>query len=437
MRYSLFLFSIFCSSILFAQTPAISPDSIHRSHLNAITKQYTQALNTLNRRFSSWKYTGKDLLSNPYYFPLLSGSTMLDGTVKRSIGTLPEWEYAPDVQQLQVLREIDALLMDAYISHPDIISYDAEAMKADGIRNDLDSIVVAPEERLADKIAVAPDAPPSAIVAETPIEITVSKPNFWKFKTNFSMQFMQNHVSDNWYKGGESNYSMLTSLTVEANYDNKEKVQFDNKLEMKLGFQTTKNDDAHKFKTNSDLIRLTNKLGVKAVKNWYYTAMLQSWTQFHPGYKSNDKKIYSDFMSPFESVFSIGMDYKLSKKKFNLNATISPIAVKFKYVDRKALATSFGLDEGKHTKFEYGSTITMNYDWTICKNVNWKGRIYFFSDYSKSQIEWENTFSMTVNKFLSTKLFLYPRFDDSVKRKEGMSYIQFNEWFSVGLDFNF
>ena len=130
-------------------------------------------------------------------------------------------------------------------------------------------------------------------------------------------------------------------LNAEANYDNKEKLTFSNKLEMRLGFQSSQSDTQHEYKTNADQIRLTNKLGLQAAKRWYYTVMLQSWTQFYPGYQANDPKVYSDFMSPFESVLSVGMDYKYKKGSFELSATLSPIAADYKYVDRLALAGDY------------------------------------------------------------------------------------------------
>ena len=224
---------------------------------------------------------------------------------------------------------------------------------------------------------------------------------------------------------------------MNATYNNKQKVVFSNVLEAKLGFFSTKGDNLHKFRSNSDLIRLTNKLGLRATKHWYYTLLLQSWSQFYPGYKSNDAKVYSDFMSPFESVLSFGMDYSLSLKRFTASATISPLAVDFKYVDRRYLATSFGIDEGHKHRWSFGSNITVKYQWKIINNVTWDSRIYFYTDYTKALIEWENTFNMKINKYLSTKLFLYPRFDDSATRKEGKSYIQFKENLSFGLDVSF
>ena len=53
------------------------------------------------------------------------------------------------------------------------------------------------------------------------------------------------------------------------------------------------------------------------------------------------------------------------------------------------------------------------------------------------QVEWENTFDLKINDFLSTRFFIYPRFDDSVARQEGKSYLQLNEILSLGFKMNF
>lgn len=71
------------------------------------------------------------------------------------------------------------------------------------------------------------------------------------------------------------------------------------------------------------------------------------------------------------------------------------------------------------------------------KNVEWRGRIYYFTDYSRTQVEWENTFNLKINKYLTTRLFLYPRFDDSGKRSKNGSYFQFLEELSVGFNITF
>ncbi len=97
-------------------------------------------------------------------------------------------------------------------------------------------------------------------------DIVIFNPNFWTFGGDYYLQFLQNYVSDNWYKGGESNYSMLGRVTMMANYNNKQKVKWENKLEMRLGYQTSKGDSVHTLKTSDDLIRYTSKLGLQAIQ---------------------------------------------------------------------------------------------------------------------------------------------------------------------------
>ena len=329
--------------------------------------------------------------------------------------------------------EQDYTLANIYMNRPDLVRNTERQLELVGPVINPYQESVTPETELVQKVVKKTE---NADI-EAPVDIFVAKPNFWKFSGNYSLQLFQNYVSDNWYKGGESNNSFLAQVIIDLNFDNKKKFIFTNKLEMKLGFQTSKGDEQHKLRTNADLIRMTNKIGHQATKHWYYALTLQSWTQFYPSYRKNDPKVYSDFMSPFESLLTIGMDYKLNLKKFNLNASLSPLAGHLTYVDRKDLAASRGWGEGKHSKFDIGSNITVTYNWNMFKNVSWSGRIYYYTNYDNTKIEWENTFNLTINKFLKTKLFLYPRFDDGATRKEGHSYFQFYELLSLGFDYTF
>jgi hypothetical protein len=274
---------------------------------------------------------------------------------------------------------------------------------------------------------------------DIPTDVLVQKPKFWTKKGDGYLQFMQNYVSGNWYKGGESNYSAVGSLTLEANYDNKNKWKWDNKLEMKLGFLTSRDDSLHKFKANEDLLRFTSKVGLEAAKNWYYTFQLLTYTQFTRGFKSNDKKVYSDFMSPFVLNLGLGMDYKVATKNKKLNGTVnlSPIAVNYRYVDRLDLSTSYGLEEGKHSLVDLGSQVTADLTWKINDVVSWKSRLYAFTSYKRTEIEWENTFSLRVSKYISANLFLFPRFDDSSNKDDDLGYLQFKEYSSIGFTYGF
>ena len=83
---------------------------------------------------------------------------------------------------------------------------------------------------------------------------------------------------------------------------------------------------------------------------------------------------------------------------------------------------------------------SLMYSWNILKNINWSSRIYWFSNLESTDIEWENTFTFTLTKYLNTKLFLYPRIDDSsrsYRNEEKGSYFMFKEWFSLGVNYKF
>ena len=335
-----------------------------------------------------------------------------------------------------VTDAIDAALMKIYMKRPDLVNSTESDLKATG------SILENVDKPIENQVEFVEEVAEPMIIdipQNIPDTVMVQKPRFWTYKADGFLQFMQNYVSGNWYKGGESNYSMLGALTVEANYDNKNKWKWDNKLELKLGFLRSRTDSLHKVKSNEDLIRLTSKVGLHASHRWYYTLQLQAYTQFTPGYKSNDPKVYSDFFSPFNLNLGLGMDYKVESKNKRLTGTInfSPVAINYRYVGRLALATSYGLDEGKHSMVEFGPNMTADLVWKFNDVVMWKSRFYAFTTFKRAEIEWENTFELRVSKYITANLFLFPRFDDTSKYDDDFGYWQFKEFSSLGFAYTF
>ena len=334
-----------------------------------------------------------------------------------------------------VVDEVDATLLNVYLNRPDLVSStETELIETGSIRED----VYQPIENQVE-LAETVEVPVIDLPEDAPDSVVVQKPKFWTYKGDGFLQFMQNYVSNNWYKGGESNYSMVGSLTLEANYDNKNKWKWDNKLEAKLGFLRSRSDSLHKFKANEDLIRLTSKLGLEAAKNWYYTLQLLAYTQFTQGLKANDPVVYSDFLSPLNLNIGLGMDYKVNKLNERLTGTIniSPLAVNYRYVDRLELGPSFGLEAGKHSLFDFGSQLTADLAWKINENVTWKTRLYAFTSYKRAEIEWENTFELRVSKYITANLVLFPRFDDASIWDNELGYWEFKEYSSIGFSYKF
>ena len=364
------------------------------------------------------------------YFRLFAPTTFYHNIANNSLSIEPD-QTSDD----PVAEAIDAALLHIYLNRPDLVNTtETELQETGNVRADVNQ-PIKNQVKLVEKV----ETPVIDMPDDVPTEILIQKPKFWTKKGDGYLQFMQNFVSDNWYKGGESNYSMVGALTLEANYDNRNKWKWDNKLEMKLGFMHTRSDSVHKFKSNEDLIRYTSKVGLEAAKNWYYTLQLLAYTQFTRGLKANDLNTYSDFMSPFNLNLGLGMDYKVSTKDKRLTGTVnlSPLAVNYRYVDRLDLATSYGLDEGKHSLVDFGSQVTADVTWKINDVVSWKSRLYAFTSYKRAEIEWENTFTLRVSKYISANLFLFPRFDDSGVKDDDLGYLQFKEYSSIGFTYGF
>ena len=145
-----------------------------------------------------------------------------------------------------VTDAIDAALMKMYMKRPDLVNTTESDLKATGsilenVDKPIENQVEFVEEVMQPSILDIPQVIPDTVM--------VQKPRFWTYKGDGFLQFMQNFVSGNWYKGGESNYSLVGSLTLEANYDNKDKWRWDNKLELKLGFLHSHSDSLHKVKS--------------------------------------------------------------------------------------------------------------------------------------------------------------------------------------------
>ncbi len=388
------------------------------THAEAVARQYADSLSQLVDSLYSPSTTVEPTVSNERWAPLFMPVTYYKTIANRA------FDLGQD------LTPIDEQLLRVYLSRPDRVTATQSDLEAAGT-------VIAPEtvaERPALAVEPAADQPQAEAV-----DIVVLKPNFWTFTGEYYLQFLQNYISDNWYNGGESNYSMLGQVTMEANYNNKQKVKWDNKLELKLGMQTQKSDSLHKLKTSSDLIRYTGKLGLQATKKWYYTLQVVANTQWMRYYKTNTNTVSSDFMSPFNLNASLGMDYTVSWMKSKLTGTIhlAPLAYNFKYVGRLSLATTNGLEEGHHTLNDFGSQVTVELTWKFTDNISWKTRLYGYTTYERTEMEWENTFSFQFNKYISAKVFLYPRFDDSATRDDDLGYWQFKEYTSIGFSYSF
>ena len=400
-----------------------------RQNMQKELKNYTDSLAILRQQLDAALQKNDSLqkeLSDGRYYRLFAPATFYHSGANKSLSLSPEMGD-------EVTDAIDKAMMNIYLRRPDLVRNTETRLQNTGsVREDVNQEVKQDVE-LVEQVEPLLDKP-----EVVPVGIVVTKPNFWQFKFDGSLQVIQNYVSDNWYKGGESNYSAVGALTLEMNYNDKDKYTWENKLEMKLGFQTSRSDSIHKFKTNNDLIRLTSKLGMQASKKWYYSLQLLAYTQFTKGFKANDPKVYSDFFSPFDLNIGLGMEYKVHALNGRLTGTLNflPVAYNLRYVGRSSLFDAFGT-KGKHALHELGAQFTGDVQWKIVDQITWKSRLYAFTAYTRALIEWENQIEFKVTKYISANLFLYPRFDDAAARDADHGYWQFMEYSSLGLSYNF
>ena len=230
---------------------------------------------------------------------------------------------------------------------------------------------------------------------------------------------------------------MLAGFTWTANYDDRQGIQFENKIEWKLGFVTAPSDTLHSYKANNDMLRLTSKLGLRAFGTWYYTISGEFKTQFFSNYETNSDNLVSAFFSPAELNVGLGMDYKYTKDGVcNLSVLINPLNYTLYSVANDRIdPTKFNIKAGNKRESVWGSRLEATLSWKIIKNLTWDSRFSYTTNYEKAVGEWENTFTFAFNRFLSTKLFVHGRFDDSVPRVEDLSYLQLQELLSFGLNY--
>ena len=394
-----------------------------------VVRNYIDSLKVLQSRLDSLQQLNSQLRqesTDGRFFRLFVPTTFYHSGANKQLSLHPQ-------NGDEVTDAVDNALMHIYMRRPDLVRNDESRLRRVGsIREDVNTEIM-PHVELTNMVQPLPDEPDPV-----PVQVMVRKPKFWKFTGDGYLQFLQNYVTDNWHKGGESNYSAQAAATLELNYNDRDKVTFENKLEMKLGFQTSPSDTVHRFKTNNDLLRLTSKLGIQAHKQWYYTLQMMTYTQFARGLKANDKKVYSDFTSPIDVNVGIGMEYKVDALNKRLTGTLNflPFSLNFRYVARESLEAKNGIRGHHHTMEDFASQFTGELKWQIFDQLSWKTRLFAITTYRQSKMEWENQFQLKVTKNLSANLFIYPRFDDGNDPDEDMGYFQLQEWSSIGLSFS-
>lgn len=268
------------------------------------------------------------------------------------------------------------------------------------------------------------------------LEVQKSKLSPWTKKANSLIQFSENYVSDNWYQGGSSNIAILGILTGQLNYDNKKNIQWENNAEWRAGFNTVEGDTLRLLSTNDDIFKIYSKLGIKAGGNWFYSGSVDFSSQLFKNYKAvNSKVMKANFMTPVRVNVSIGLDYKY-KKLFSL--MVSPVSFKYIYASDIVNVSPklFGIAEGEHVLTQIGSSFKAQFSYAPVREIQFDSKLSFYTNYQKVEVDWELVGNFTINRYLSTRLSLNPRYDNTVILAAGeKAKIQFKELLSFGFSY--
>ena len=265
----------------------------------------------------------------------------------------------------------------------------------------------------------------------------------WIHKFDGGLQFSQAYLSPNWYQGGTNNLTLLVNLLwdVKLNEVYHPNLLFTNSFSYKLGLYSTPQDTYHKYGISQDLFQWNMKAGIRAASKWFYSFTSQFKTQFINNYGENSPQRKAAFLSPGELNLGLGMTYATQNRKgnFKVNTSIAPISYNLKTcIDRFVDPTQFSIPAGKRLYSQIGSNAEITAEWAITSNINWKSRVFIFTDYQTFQADWEHTVNFSINRFLSTQIYLNMRYDTaSTNTQNGWRYWMIKEILSFGFQYAF
>lgn len=260
----------------------------------------------------------------------------------------------------------------------------------------------------------------------------------WRKQLNVSLQITQNYSTPNWYQGQSSAFAMLASAKGYINFKN-EKISWENSGEWRSGLSTVNGDSLRMIKVTDDVFRLNSKFGFQVHKHWYISANTEFRTNFWNNYKTNSYNLSTAFLTPIRFTFGVGVDYKPVS---GLSVNVSPGTYKMVYAlaaDKENVnVADFGILEGENILNELGSSVRVDWKWRPLREIEIETLFYFFTNYKRIETELEIDVDFTINRYLSAKVMIHPRYDSTIELPEGKhTKIQFKELISVGFSHTF
>lgn len=258
----------------------------------------------------------------------------------------------------------------------------------------------------------------------------------WRKEATLMLQVTQNYVTPNWYQGGSSSFAGLLIAKGQIGYYT-ERFTWENTGEWRAGASTVSADSLHKVNTTDDLLRLYSKANLRIAPKIFTSVSAEIETRLLPTFKSNSMELKSGPFSPFRFNAALGLDFK---PVANLSISVSPLSYKVIHImdTARVKGTDYGLEIGQRTQHNVGSSVRIEYLWKPVREVALETKFYAYTNYRHVELDLEVNCDFIINRWLSARLTLHPRYDTSVIM-EGDTHakIQFRELLSLGFAHKF
>lgn len=263
----------------------------------------------------------------------------------------------------------------------------------------------------------------------------------WRKEANVMIHLTQNYISPNWYKGGNSNFSILSLLKGNINYK-KGDITWENSGEWRTGVSTTSNDTLRKFNVTEDIFRLYSKVGYQVAEKLYVSVSAEFNTTLWNVWNTNNSTVKTAFFTPAKFYLNLGIDYKPLK---GLSIFVAPATYKMVYSyypDGDSIhnvdVTNYGIPAGNQLLNEFGSVLRVQWKWKPLREIALDTEFYFYTNYHAVELDWEINCDFIINRFLTTRISLHPRYDSTpLNADEGQYKMQFKELLSIGFSHKF
>jgi len=262
-------------------------------------------------------------------------------------------------------------------------------------------------------------------------ETQVDSVKNWTNKGVFTFLANQSSFS-NWQAGGQNNFAGNVGVNYDFNYK-KGNWNWDNKVIVAYGLTKIKGADIQK---TDDRIEFNSLLGKKASGYWFYSAFFNFKTQMDVGLDPATQTVkISHFFSP--AFFQLGPGM-LWKKSDNFKINIAPATSKLILVHDHftEFGSSFGVEQGKSSRYELGAAINGYYKFNVMENVAVENILNLYSNYLEEaqnvDIDYQLNIVMKINKFLSTNFSFQTIYDDNAFKG-----FQTKQIMGLGLNYGF